>query len=70
MRDWGFLFMLLAGSSAIFLGLMDLLYDLKHDMFVPLTTEAAIELIIVLLLLLLGSGVIVTMWRVRRVFFT
>ena len=70
MRDWGFLFMLLAGSSAIFLGLMDLLYDLEHDMFVPLTTEAAIELIIVLLLLLLGSGVIGIVWRVRRIFFT
>ena len=27
MQRWGILFMLLAGSSAIFLGLMDLLYD-------------------------------------------
>jgi len=68
MRDWGFLFMLLAGSSAIFLGLMDLLYDLEHAMFVPLTAEAATELAIVILLLALGPLMIVLLWRNRRKF--
>ncbi len=39
-RAWGFLFMLLAGGAAIFLGLMDLLYDLQYRMIVPLTQES------------------------------
>jgi uncharacterized membrane protein (DUF2068 family) len=62
-RRWGLLCMLLAGSSAIFLGLMDLLYDLQHGVFVPLTGEAAIELVIVVLLLGLGGSVIILSWR-------
>jgi hypothetical protein len=68
MRDWGFLFMLVVGGSAIFLGLMDLLYDLEHQMFVPLTSEATIELIIVILEFLLGILVIYLAWRLRRLF--
>jgi len=68
MRDWGFLFTLLAGSSAIFLGLMDLLFDLRQDIFVPLTGEALTELAIVVLLLTLGPFVIVAMWRQRSLF--
>ncbi len=65
-RPWGFLFMLLAGSAAIFLGLMDLLYDLEHGMFVPLTPEAVIELAIVVLLLALGPTVILITWTRRN----
>ena len=68
MRDWGFLFSLLTGSSAIFLGLMDLLYDLQHGMFIPFALEAGIELIIVLLLLLLAPLQIYLLWRHRRIF--
>jgi len=66
MRDWGFLFMLLSGSSGIFLGLMDLLYDLEHHMFVPLTAEAATELLIVILLLVLSPLLILLTWRQRN----
>jgi hypothetical protein len=62
MRRWGILFLLLAGGSAIFLGLMDLLYDLQHGVFVPLTSEAAIELAIVVMLLGLGTCVIILSW--------
>lgn len=65
-RAWGFLFMLLAGGAAIFLGLMDLLYDLQHQMFVPLTQESAVELAIVVLLLLLGPVVVGVTWSQRR----
>jgi hypothetical protein len=70
MRDWGFLFTLLAGSAAIFLGLMDLLFDLRHGIFVPLTGEAVVELLIVVLLLALGPFVIVAMWGQRHLFVT
>jgi len=68
MRAWGFLFTLLAGSAAIFLGLMDLLFDLENGIFVPLTGEALTELAIVVLLLTLGPFVIVTTWRQLRLF--
>lgn len=68
MRDWGFLFMLLAGGAAIFLGCMDLLYDLEHGMFAPLTPEAGIELAIVIATLALGPLVIVLAWRHSRAY--
>jgi len=68
MRDWGFLFTLLAGSAAIFLGLMDLLFDLENGIFVPLTFEALTELAIVVLLLSLGPFAIVATWRQRHLF--
>ncbi len=63
---WGLLCMLLAGSSAIFLGLMDLMYDLQHGVFVPLTGEAAVEMVIVMLLLGLGVSVIILSWKEIR----
>jgi hypothetical protein len=65
-RDWGFLFMLLGFGAAIFLGLMDLLYDIEHSMFVPMTVEGGIELTIVGLTLVLGSLGIRLLWRQRR----
>jgi hypothetical protein len=68
MRAWGFLFGLLAGSAGIFLGLMDLLYDLQHNMLVPFTSQAGTEFVIVLLLLLLGPLQIYLLWRRRRMF--
>ena len=68
MRDWGFLFMLLAGSAAIFLGLMDLLYDLQHGIFSEMTAESTIELGIVIFLLVLGPTVISLTWSRRRLF--
>ncbi len=65
-RRWGLLCVLLAGSSAIYLGLMDLLYDLQHSVFVPLTVNAATELAIVALSLSLGITAIVLSWRALR----
>src|SRR5512133_2546250 len=47
MRDWGLLFSLLGAGSGIFLGLIDLLYDLEHSMYVPLSGAAAFELVVV-----------------------
>jgi uncharacterized membrane protein (DUF2068 family) len=65
MRPWGFLFMLLAGSAAMFLGFMDLLYDLEHGIFATLTPESTIELIIVTITLALGPVVIYLTWKQR-----
>jgi hypothetical protein len=64
-RGNGVLWMLLAGSSAVFLGLMDLLYDLENGVFVTLTPAGMIELLIAVLVLGLGSAAIVLSWRLR-----
>jgi len=68
MKSWGFLWMLLAAGAAIFLGLMDLLYDLQHDMFVPLNAETTLELVIVILTLLLGPIMTALLWKRRKDF--
>lgn len=66
MRDWGLLCMLLAAGGAIFLGLEDLLYDLQHEMFVPFSGAAAIELAIVLVIMALGPIMTTLLWKHRR----
>lgn len=64
-RPWGLLFTLMAGGAAIFLGLMDLLYDLEYGTFLLGTAEAYTELLIVLLLLALGPVVVSIAWKER-----
>ncbi len=68
MKPWGFLSMMLVAGGAIFLGLMDLLYDIQHSMFVPLNAETTIELIIVILTLSLGPIMTALLWRRRKDF--
>jgi len=68
MRAWGFLCMMLVSGGAIFLGLMDLLYDLEHSIFFPLTAESTTELVIVFLLLALGPVTATLLWKNRRFF--
>jgi hypothetical protein len=48
MKSWGFLWRLLAAESAILLGLINLLYSFHHNIFLRLTAETAIELLILL----------------------
>ena len=67
-KSWGFLSMLLAVGGVIFLGLMDLLYDLEHKMFIPLNAESTIELIIVILTLSLGPIMAALLWKHRKEF--
>ncbi len=66
MRDWGLLFTLLASGAGIFLGLVDLLYDLEHGMYAPLTGAAALELLIVAGLLILCPVSVYLAWQGRR----
>jgi hypothetical protein len=68
MAPGGFLSMMLVGGGALFLGLMDLLYDLEHQMFVPLTAESLIELIIVIVTLSLGPIMTSLLWKHRKEF--
>jgi uncharacterized membrane protein (DUF2068 family) len=64
-RAWGFLFGLLAASSSIFLGLMDVLFNLNEGMYAIGGVEMVIEIAINLLTLGLGPVVIVYLWRSR-----
>ena len=69
-RQWGVLFALLGGSAGIFLGLMDLWFDLGYGTFsrFSLTSvDVAAELAIVVLLLSLGPFVIWYVWTRRQV---
>lgn len=68
MKTWGFLSMLLGSGGVLFLGLMDLLYDLEHQMFIPFNAGSIIELLIVIFFLLLGSIVTTLLWKHRKKF--
>jgi hypothetical protein len=68
-KPWGVLFALLGGSAGIFLGLMDLLFDLEYGTFsrFPITNaDVATELAIIVLLLTLGPIVIWYVWTRRQ----
>jgi hypothetical protein len=64
-RGWGFLFGLLTASSAVFLGLMDVLFNLNEGIYSIGGSETLIEIIINMLLLSLGPLVIVYLWKNR-----
>lgn len=55
-----------AGSAVVFLGLMDLLYDLQHRKFAARTPEMAIEKAIVAACLAGGPFTMLRLWRARR----
>jgi uncharacterized membrane protein (DUF2068 family) len=67
-RDWGFLFTLLAGATTFTVGLSSLLFDLQNQLFVPLTAEAGLELILLIMMLVFGPLSILLVWRYRRRF--
>lgn len=64
-RSWGFLFGLLAASSMIYLGLMDVTFNLNEGIYAIGGAETAIELIINLFCLGAGPLVIVYLWKNR-----
>jgi len=66
-RNWGFLFGLLAASSAIFLGLMDVLFNLQQGIYAMGGVETALEVAINLLTLGLGPVIIVYLWKNRAI---
>ncbi len=65
-KSWGFLFGLLAASSAIFLGLMDLTFNLNEGIYAIPGLETTIEVLINLLTLGIGPVVIAYLWTHRR----
>ncbi len=71
-RPWGLLATLLAGGAGIYLGCMDVLFDLENGIYlVPRGSDASpvvIEIIINVLTFLLGAVIISYVWRQRRWF--
>lgn len=53
------------GSALVFLGLMDLAYDLQHDKFSEKTPEMAVEKALITICLTLGPITMVRMWKAR-----
>jgi len=65
-KPWGVLFSLLAGSASIFLGLMDVLFDLQNGIYLIASEEVAVEVAINILTLTLGPVVIWYVWTRRQ----
>jgi hypothetical protein len=65
-KSWGFLFSLLAASSAIFLGLMDVTFNLNEGIYAISGSETLIEILINLATLLMGPVVIIYVWKNRQ----
>lgn len=66
-KSWGFLFGLLAASSAIFLGLVDVLFTLNEGIYGVGGVETGIEIVINLLTLGLGPVTIFYLWKYRDI---
>jgi hypothetical protein len=71
-RSWGLLFTLLAGGAGIYLGCMDVLFDLENGIYlVPRgadPTPVLIEIAINVLTFALGVVIITYVWRHRAWF--
>ena len=59
---WG----LVAGSSFVYLGLLDVLYDLENNKYASIGSAMAVEAIINLFSLSFGPFLIIYLWRHRR----
>jgi hypothetical protein len=61
------LFGIACGSGFVFLGLMDVLYNLEQGMYALRTPEMAYEIVINIFCLTVGPAAIAYAWRQRRV---
>ena len=65
-KSWGALFALLAASTIIFRGLLHVLFDLEHGIYGMASPEAATEIAINIVTLVLGPVVIWYVWTRRH----
>lgn len=68
MRPIGFLFLNLAASSAIFLGLMDLNYNLTHSIINGFHMDAMVEIFNISSCLILAPVAIMSLWKKKELF--
>jgi hypothetical protein len=67
-REWAVLFGIAAGSAAIYLGCMDVLYNLEHDMYESLSTPMLGEVVINVYSFGFGTFLMRYFWAHRRGF--
>jgi len=65
-RAHAVLFGIAAGSGFVFLGLMDVLYNLEHGMYALHSAEMAAEIVINVTCLTIGPAAIAYAWRARH----
>ena len=67
-RSWGLLFGLLAGSSLVFLGCMDVMWNLNEGSYAIASGAMAAETVINAFCLAGGPWLITHLWRHRQVY--
>jgi len=65
-REWALLWGIAAGSAVVFLGCMDVLYDLENDMYAAMTPAEIGEAVINAWCVLVGPALLAYFWRERR----
>ncbi len=65
-REWALLWGVAAGSAIIYLGCMDVLYNLENGMYTRMNAAMAGEVVINLWCVSLGPFLLVYFWRHRR----
>jgi len=65
LRPAGLLFGLVSGGAMVFLGLMDVLFFLQNGLYLPLTGEVAVELLIHIWTVAFGLFAIAYVWTQR-----
>ncbi len=65
-RSWAVLYGIAAGSTFIYLGLMDTLYNLEHGMYLHLGSEMVAEVAINIACFAFGPLLMWYVWRHRR----
>ncbi len=65
-RPYAVFYGIAAGSAFIYLGLMDTLYNLEHDMYASVGPEMAAEIAINIFSFVFGPFVMSYVWRHRR----
>jgi len=64
-REWALLWGIAAGSAVVFLGCMDVLYDLENDMYAAMTPAEIGEAVINAWCVLVGPALLAYFWRER-----
>ena len=65
-REWAVLFGIAAGSAAVYLGCMDVLYNLENGMYAVWSAPMVGEIVINLFCLTFGPFLLVWFWKNRR----
>ena len=65
-RGWGVLFGLVCAGGILFLGFMDISYDLTHGIYLAVSGPMVAEVLINLFCVVVAPIIIVTLWRNRR----